>query len=275
MSQLHLPEPNMNAIDKYDRRVEAVNSFVCIGLDSDFDRLPTHFQQDEHPQFAFNRWIIDQTHEFTSAYKPNIAFYEARGDAGLSELKLTLDYLCENHPDILTICDAKRADIGTTNSGYVNAIFDWLGFDAITLHPYLGQEAMKPFLNRVDKGCIILCRTSNPGSSELQNLEFNGKPLWMIIAERVHEHWNTLGNCMLIIGATYPEELRQIRDLVGNMTLLIPGIGAQGGNIEQTVHAGLNAEGKGMIINSSRGIIFSEDPARAVQQFRDAINRYR
>jgi len=275
MPQLYLEEPYKNTIEKYDRRVAAVNSFVCIGLDSDIERIPVQFQQQEHPQFAFNRWIIDQTHEFASAYKPNIAFYEARGDAGLRDLKLTMDYLCEHHPDILTICDAKRADIGTTNIGYVHAIFDWFGFDAITLHPYLGQEALMPFLKRADKGCIILCRTSHPGSSEFQNLEFNGKPLWMILAERVHEYWNTLGNCMLIVGATYPEELRQIRDIIGNMTLLIPGIGAQGGNIEQTVHAGLNAEGKGMIINSSRGIIFSEDPARAAQQLRNAINQYR
>ncbi|MDX1992998.1 MAG: orotidine-5'-phosphate decarboxylase [bacterium] len=265
----------MSAVDKYNRRVDATGSLVCVGLDADYERLPIRFRQMQHPQFEFNRWIIEQTHEFTAAYKPNMAFYEARGDAGLRDLKLTLDYLHTHHHDIFTICDAKRGDIGSTNSGYVEAIFDWLGFDAVTLHPYLGQEALEPFLDRTDKASIILCRTSNSGSAELQNLEFHGKPLWMIIAERVRDFWNIGGNCMLVVGATYPEELRLVRELMGEMTLLVPGIGAQGGNVEQTVRTGLNSTGRGMIINSSRGIIFATDPARAVQELRDAINQYR
>src|SRR5690606_17803653 len=128
--------------------------------------------------FAFNRWIIDQTHMLTAAYKPNLAFYEASGDAGLRSLRLTLDYLRERHPDIVTIGDAKRADIDSTNVGYVRELFDWLGFDAVTLHPYLGREALMPFLERGDKGCIILCRTSNRGAGEFQDLVVNGRPLW-------------------------------------------------------------------------------------------------
>jgi orotidine-5'-phosphate decarboxylase len=262
-------------IAKYNRRAEVANSLLCVGLDSVLERLPDRFKSAEHPQFVFNRWIIDQTHEVVSAYKPNIAFYEARGEAGLHDLALTMDYLREQHPGILTICDAKRADIGSTNMGYVAGILDHLGFDAITLSPYLGREALAPFLSRAEKGCIILCRTSNPGADEFQDLNVNGKPLWQIVAEQVRDHWNTHGNCMLVAGATYPDELRQIRAIVGEMTLLVPGIGAQGGDIEKTVRAGLNTDGKGMIINSSRGIIFADDPGEAARSLRDAINRYR
>jgi orotidine-5'-phosphate decarboxylase len=265
----------MNAVDKYNRRVDQVNSLLCVGLDSSFDHLPELFKRQPEPQYAFNRWVIEQTHEYASAYKPNIAFYEARGDQGLRELKQTLDFLRANHPDILTICDAKRADIGSTNTGYVMAIFDWLGFDAVTLHPYLGLEALQPFLERDDKGCIILCRTSNPSAGEFQDLSVNGVPLWEVIAGSVRDFNNTHGNCMLVVGGTYPGEMKRIRDIAGDMTFLVPGIGAQGGNVEQTVRAGLNSQGKGMIINSSRGIIFADSPAEAAQSLRDEINRYR
>jgi orotidine-5'-phosphate decarboxylase len=262
-------------IDKYNHRVGWINSLVCVGLDSEFERLPERFRTGALPQFAFNRWIIEETHLYASAYKPNIAFYEAQGLEGLRALELTLRYLREQHPDILTICDAKRADIGSTNQGYVTALFDRIGFDAVTLNPYLGREALVPFLSRTDKGCIILCRTSNPGAGELQDLEIDGKPLWQIVAERVSTEWNTHGNCMLVAGATYPDELSRIRALVGDMTLLVPGIGTQGGDVEQTVRAGINAQGKGMIINSSRAIIFADDPGEAARTLRDAINQYR
>ena len=185
--------PLVPVIAKYNARVDAVNSLLCVGLDSAPERIPERFQREESPQFAFNRWIIEQTHPYTSAYKPNIAFYEAAGEAGLHALALTLDYLRAEHPAILTICDAKRADIGSTNAGYVTAIFDRLGFDAVTLHPYLGQEALAPFLSRADKGCIVLCRTSNPGAGELQDLDVGGKPLWQAVAEAVRDAWNAQG----------------------------------------------------------------------------------
>jgi orotidine-5'-phosphate decarboxylase len=265
----------MNAIDKYDTRAESVNSLLCVGLDSDYTRLPDRFRSSATPQYDFNRWIIDQTHDFTAAYKPNIAFYEARGDAGWHDLKLTVDYLRENYSDILTICDAKRADIGSTNTGYAEGIFDWLGFDAVTLNPYLGREALQPFLDRANKGCIILCRTSNSGAGELQDLIVDGLPLWSVVAQRVCAEWNTHGNCMLVAGATYPDEMRHIRQLVGDMTLLVPGIGAQGGDIEATLHAGLNARRRGLILNSARGIIFADEPAAEARILRDAINVYR
>lgn len=269
------PDVNLYAIEKYKRRVEAVNSLLCIGLDSDYTRLPDKFKASLHPQFMFNKWIIDQTHEYVSAYKPNIAFYEARGEQGLHDLKLTVDYLKSNYPGILTICDAKRADIGSTNNGYVTSVFDYMGFDAITLQPYLGGEALAPFLSRKEKANIILVRTSNPGSGELQNLIIEGKPLWMIIAEKVRDRWNENDNCMLVMGATYPEEIRQLRAIMPGLIFLVPGIGAQGGNIEQTVRWGTDNRGGGLIINSSRGIIFSDDPATSAMQLRDVINEYR
>jgi orotidine-5'-phosphate decarboxylase len=262
----------MNAIEKFNARVDAINSLVCVGLDSDFNQLPEQFTHYEFPQFAFNRWIIEQTHAYTAAYKPNIAFYEARGDRGITSLRMTIEYLQQHHPDILLICDAKRADIGNTSTAYASAIFDWYGFDAVTLHPYLGRDALQPFLERTDKGCIILCRTSNPGASDLQDLQVNGKPLWQVVAEKVRDEWNTNGNCMLVVGATYPVELAQVRFITGDMTLLVPGLGAQGGDIGQTVRSGVNRASKGLILNSSRGIIFSVHPGIAAQELRDAIN---
>lgn len=265
----------MNAIEKYDARTADVNSLLCVGLDSDLQRLPPQFQQADSPQFAFNRWIIEQTHPFTSAYKLNTAFYEALGDQGWAALKHTVDYLRAEHPEILTICDAKRADIGSTNAGYVHAIFDWLRFDAVTLQPYLGQEALSPFLERADKGCIILCRTSNPGAGELQDLLIGDKPLWQVVAEKVSRVWNTRGNCMLVVGATYPAELHRVRQIVGEMPLLVPGIGAQGGEIRLTVEGGINSAGRGLIVSSSRGIIFAEHPGTAAKTLRDVMNSYR
>lgn len=265
----------MSIYEKYEQRVTEVNSLVCVGLDSQIERLPARFLTREHPQFEFNQWIIQQTHTFVSAYKPNMAFYEARGTVGWQELALTMQYLREQHPEILTICDAKRADIGSTNEGYVTAIFDDLGFDAVTLHPYLGQEALNPFLEREDKACIILCRTSNPGAGELQDLRVEGKPLWQTVAEKVSQDWNTNNNCMLVVGATYPDEMRQIRQIVGEMTFLVPGIGAQGGEVEKTVRAGLNRARRGMIVNSSRGLIFADNPGEAANRLRDDINRHR
>ncbi|MEP7290553.1 MAG: orotidine-5'-phosphate decarboxylase [Chloroflexota bacterium] len=263
----------MSVIDKYNRR--ASESLLCVGLDSSVGKMPERFQHDAQPQFAFNRWIIDQTHAYVSAYKPNIAFYEARGDLGLRELKLTMEYLQAEHPDILTICDAKRADMDSTSVGYVAEIFDWLGCDAVTLNPYLGRDALQPFLSRVDKGCIILCRTSNPDAGELQDLLIEGKLLWQVVAEKVRDEWDTNGNCMLVVGATHPEQLAQVRGIVGEMTLLVPGIGAQGGSVEAVVKAGVNAEGKGLIINASRSVIFAENPGDEARKLHEEINRWR
>jgi len=254
----------MTAVEKYNARVEKINSLVCVGLDTA-----------EFPQFEFNRRIIDQTAKFAAAYKLNIAFYESHGEAGLAELKKTMDYLRATYPEIFTICDAKRGDIGHTNEKYAKAIFDYLGFDAVTLHPYLGREALEPFLNRADKAAIILCKTSNLGGGELQDLQISGNPLWRVLAEKVFKDWNTNGNCMLVVGGTYPKELAEIRKIVGDMTLLVPGIGVQGGDVRAVCEAGLNSQKYGLIINSSRGIIFADDPGAAARKLRDEINEYR
>ncbi|MEO8637958.1 MAG: orotidine-5'-phosphate decarboxylase [Candidatus Taylorbacteria bacterium] len=265
----------MNPIDKYSRRADTVNSLLCVGLDADFEKIPEKFKKFEFPQFEFNKFVIEETHEYTAAYKPNSAFYEARGDKGMRELKMTSDYIIQKYPEIFTILDAKRADIGNTNEGYVSSIFDWLGFDAVTLHPYLGREALLPFLQREDKCSIILCRTSNKGAGEIQDLKIDGKPIWQIVAEKVSAEWNGNENCMLVVGATYPEEMKSIRGIVGDMTFLVPGVGAQGGDVERAVKVGLNSKKQGMIINSARGIIFSENPKGEAKKLRDEINACR
>lgn len=263
------------SVQKFNKRADAINSLLSVGLDSRYESLPEKFKRARHPQFEFNKHIISETRDFAAAYKLNIAFYEARGSEGYAELKMTLDVLQREHPDIVTICDCKRGDTGNTNESYAKSLFDWFGFDAVTLNPYMGRESLKPFLKRSDKICIILCRTSNPDAPEIQDLIVEGKPLWRHIAEKVVSKWNENGNCMLVVGATYPEELKEIRKLAGSMTFLVPGIGAQGGEAEEVMRSGLNREGKGLIINSSRGIIFAENPREEAKRLRDLINIWR
>lgn len=266
----------MTFYQKLDAIVQKNNSLICVGLDSDIRKIPDHIKLDKTPQFTFNKAIIDATHDLVSAYKPNSAFYEARGAQGITELKMTCDYIHEKYPDVVIILDAKRADIGSSNAGYVTFAFDWLGVDAITLHPYLGKDAILPFLERKEKGSIILCRTSNPGAGEFQDV------MYKTVADHVAREWNTNGNCALVVGATYPEELSIVRRIVGDMPILVPGIGAQGGDLEQTMKAGLDSKGAGMIINSSRGIIFAGTGTDFAQKARNEvvslgaiINKYR
>ncbi len=265
----------MNAVAKYDAAARSKNSLLCVGLDSELSQLPPPFRAHETPQLAFNRHIIDLTAPFAAAFKFNIAFYEAQGAAGLQQLADSVAYLRERQPAALTICDAKRADIGNTSAAYAHAIFEELGFDAMTLNPYLGADALQPFLDYGDKACIVLCRTSNPGSAEIQELPAPDRPLWQVIAEKVATQWNAKANCMLVVSATNPAEMSTIRSLTGDMTFLAPGIGAQGGDSRAVVRAGLNSAGRGLIINSSRGIIFAPDPAAAAAELRDALNLHR
>ena len=272
----------MNILEKINNIVTKNNSLVCVGLDSELSKLPEVVKNKPNPQFEFNKAIIDATHDLVSAYKPNSAFYEANGEQGIKELKMTCDYLAENYPEIVIILDAKRADIGNTNNGYVAFAYNYLRADAITLHPYLGEEALKPFLDNSEKGCIILCRTSNPGAGEFQDLEANGEKLFMTVARKVNEKWNKNNNCLMVVGATYSEELAEVRKAVPNMYFLVPGIGAQGGDVEKTVTAGLNADKNGLLVNSSRGIIFAsvnDDFATVAREeamkLRDEINKYR
>lgn len=272
----------MQIQDKFDQVIAKNDSLVCVGLDSDFNKLPEHLKTSANPQFEFNKAIIDATHDLVCAYKPNSAFYEALGVKGIEQLQMTCNYLKDTYPEIPIILDAKRADIGSTNQGYVAYAYEHLGADAITLHPYLGSEAIKPFLEREDKAAVILCRTSNPGAGEFQDLVFDGQKLFQIVAKKVVNEWNKNNNCFLVVGATYPGELSEVRKIAGDMTFLVPGIGAQGGDVEKTVKAGLNSKKAGMLINSSRGIIFAstgadfaEKAREETEKLRVEINRYR
>lgn len=272
----------------------------AVGLDSEFGKISTHSYRSgnecavsvPNSMVAFNEAIVEATHDLVCAYKPNIAFYEEQGDEGFAALHRTIRTIHAIAPNVPVILDAKRADIGSTNIGYVRMAFDYLGVDAITVHPYLGAEALKPFLDREDKGIIVLCRTSNPGAGEFQDLmvkcplahlEFPSPewPFYQHVAYRVMKYWNKNGNCAVVVGATYPDELREVREIVGDMPILIPGIGTQGGDVEKTVTAGKNSRGQGMIINSSRGIIFASDgenfavaARREANKLRAAINQH-
>ena len=233
------------------------NKFVCVGLDK--------------ADFEFNQIIIEKTIDLTLAYKPNSAFYETEGATGWEALKKTIDYIRQKDPGIPVILDAKRGDIGNTNEAYAKAIFDHLGVDAVTVHPYLGKEALEPFLQRKDKGIFVLVKTSNPGAGEFQDLQVEGRPFYQIVAEHVAKDWNTNGNLAVVVGATYPEELKRVREIVGDMPILIPGIGAQGGDLENTIKNGLNSKREGLIISSSRGIIFAPDPREATLKLTNQI----
>lgn len=269
--------------NKLNKSIDTNNSLLCVGLDPVMEKLPSHLQHDEHAFFEFNKAIIDATSDLVCAFKPNSAFYEALGPDGIKQLKDTVDYINTTYPDIPVILDAKRADIGTTNKGYTWYAFDYLNVDAITLQPYLGGEALEPFLSITDKGMIILCRTSNPGANEFQDLVSNDQPLYEHVAKTVATKWNSNNNCLLVVGATYPDEMGKIREIVGNdMVFLVPGVGAQGGDIAETMKKGLGSNKRGLIISSSRDIIFasqSEDFAEAARQHaldtQQQINMYR
>lgn len=271
----------MLAFEKLNHAIAKNNSLLCVGLDPEITKLPEQCKSSDTPQFDFNRAIIDATHDLAAAYKPNPAFYEARGTDGIRELKMTCDYIRETYPDIFLILDLKRADIGNTSAGSAEFGFDYLGADAVTLNPYLGYDALAPYLSRTDKASFVLCRTSNAGGSEIQNLLIDGVPLYQKIALKVATEWNKHKNCGLVVGATYPEELRIVRNLVGDMPILTPGIGGQGGSIEATLSAGLTPTKSGLIINSSRTIIFAgsgEDFTKksraATLELRQSINNF-
>ncbi len=244
--------------------------FVCVGLDSDLAEIPQDVrntvaieggEMNYGTMYLFNRLIIDATKEFVCAYKPNVAFYEEQGNEGVNALRDTISYILGLPEQIPVILDAKRADIGNTNKGYAKSAFNIYRADAITVNPYFGEEALGPFLECKNKGIIVLCRTSNPGAKELQDLtvklELGEAPLYQVVANNVNANWNKNGNCCLVVGATYPEELAIVRKIAPKMPILIPGIGKQGGDIKKTVKAGLDEDGQGIIVNSSRGIIFA------------------
>jgi orotidine-5'-phosphate decarboxylase len=234
---------------------------VCVGLDTVASRLPpTLLPGRPAPDrfVAFNAAIVEATADIVCAYKPNIAFYEALGPPGFETLARTIREIRRLAPDLPVIIDAKRADIGSTNDGYVTALFDELGADGVTVHPYLGSEALAPFLERTDRLIFVLTRTSNPGAGEFQDLLIDGAPLFEHVAHHVATSWNQHGNCGLVVGATYPEELRRLRETANvEMPFLIPGVGAQGGDLDAVVDAHRAVGSRQMIINASRSIIFA------------------
>ena len=272
----------MNFINKLSAAWTANNSLLCVGLDPDLAKLPAQLRDAPDGITTFCTRIIDATADLACAFKPQIAYFAALGAE--KQLEDICRYVRENYPHIPLILDAKRGDIGATATQYAREAFERYGADAVTVNPYMGEDSLDPYLAWQDRGVIILCRTSNPGGSDLQFLNTDGEPLYQRVARLVAEKWNKNGQCALVVGATFPEELAQVRAIVGDMPLLVPGIGAQGGDIAATVGAGQTANGMGMMISSSRAIIYATpqagedfaDAARRVAiETRDAINAHR
>lgn len=268
----------------------SLGKFVCVGLDSDYTKIHESLSRNRNigdTVATFNQIITGATMDLACVYKSNLAFYLMHGIEGIQALKTTIEFIHKEAACVPVILDAKFADIGNTNAGYAQFAFEYLGADAVTVNPYLGGEALQPFLDYKDKGIIVLCRTSNSGAGEFQDLVSDAPggagylKLHQHVARQVLNSWNKNGNCGLVVGATYPGELGEIRESVGDTPLLIPGIGAQGGDIEKTVKAGKDSRGKGMIINSSRGIIFAsngpdfaEATRRETLKLHNLINQY-
>ena len=238
-------------------QIKKKKSFLCIGLDVDLDKIPKYLLDFDDPIFEFNKQIIDATHHLAVAYKPNIAFYEAYGIKGWQSLHKTIDYLNQTHPEIFTIADAKRGDIGNTSTQYAKAFFEDLNFNAITVAPYMGRDSVEPFLAFKGKFTIMLALTSNIGGLDFQTLEFNKEQLYETVLKKSLT-WKNSQNLMFVVGATRPEFFETIRKIVPNHFLLVPGIGAQGGNLQEVCKYGLN-ENIGLLINSSRGVIYASN----------------
>jgi orotidine-5'-phosphate decarboxylase len=262
----------VNFISKLDAAWRTNDSLLCVGLDPDLARFPAHLAGRPEAIVDFCKAIIDATADLACAFKPQIAYFAALGAE--AQLETICRYLAERYPHIPLILDAKRGDIGATARQYAREAFDRYGADAVTVNPYMGFDSVEPYMEWEERGVIVLCRTSNVGGSDLQFLDVGGKPLYQHVARLVAEQWNRNGQCALVVGATFPEELAQVRAIVGDMPLLVPGVGAQGGT----------ANGTGMMINSSRAILYAtpqggEDFAAAARRValetRDAINAYR
>jgi orotidine-5'-phosphate decarboxylase len=256
------------------------DSLVCVGLDPEPARFPEHLRGRPDAIFEFCRAIVDATADAVCCFKPQFAHFAAhRGEGALQRV---VAHIHERHPGVPVILDAKRGDIGSTAAFYAAEAFDRYGADAVTVNPYLGRDSLEPFLARADKGVVILCRTSNPGARDLQDLDVGGRKLYQHVARTVAAEWNGNGNCLLVVGATYPGELADVRSIVGDIPLLVPGVGAQGGDVDAVVLNGRTGDGTGLVISSSRAILYAgsgtdfADAARdAVIQLRRTINRNR
>ncbi|MDE2584171.1 MAG: orotidine-5'-phosphate decarboxylase [Betaproteobacteria bacterium] len=257
------------------------NSLLCVGLDPDPAKFPGHLKGRDDAILEFCKTIVDATADLVCSFKPQIAYFAAR--RAEDQLEALIAHIHEKHPGIPVILDSKRGDIGSTAQQYAVEAFERFGADAITVNPYMGRDSVEPYLAYPDKGVILLCRTSNPGGSDLQFLDVGGgEKLFERVARLVATEWNTTGQCALVVGATFPAEIARVREITGDLPLLVPGIGAQGGDIEATVQAGKTTDGTGLMINSSRAILYAgkdENYATAARQValqtRDTINRYR
>ena len=261
-------------------RWQAANTLVCVGLDPEPAKFPARFANDPDAVFAFCRDIADATAPYACAFKPQIAHFAALGAEGA--LERLIAHLKSAHPEVPVILDSKRGDIGSTAQHYATEAFDRYGADAVTVNPYLGRDALQPFLDRADRGVIILCRTSNPGAGELQDLLVAGRPLYQHVAEKAAIEWNANGNVALVVGATWPEQLAEVRALVNDVPLLVPGVGAQGGDAAAVVSNAKTPDGTGLMISSSRAVLYASSgddyaqaAAEAARALRDAINRHR
>ncbi|MFZ6759081.1 orotidine-5'-phosphate decarboxylase [Undibacterium sp. Ji50W] len=272
----------MRFIEKLSAAWTANNSLLCVGLDPDVSRFPAELAGKPDAIFTFCKTVIDATADLACSFKPQIAYFAAlRAE---DQLEAICRYIKTTYPHIPVILDAKRGDIGATAGQYAREAFERYAADAVTVNPYMGFDSVAPYLEWKDRGVIILCRTSNAGGSDLQFLDVGGKPLYQHVAQLVADKWNANGQCALVVGATFPNELAQVRALTRDMPLLVPGIGAQGGDIAATVQAGKTANGTGMMINSSRAILYPTALAgesnvaairRVALETRDTINTYR
>ena len=270
----------MTFIDSLRKRWTDADTLVCVGLDPEPAKFPPHLRDDPDAVFAFCKDIVDATADLACAFKPQIAHFAALGAE--YALERLIAHIHEAHPGVPVILDSKRGDIGSTAQHYVTEAFDRFGADAVTVNPYLGRDSVQPFLDRGDRGVVVLCRTSNPGAGDLQDLVVDGRPLYVHVAEKVAREWNGNGNCALVVGATWPRQLAEVRAVVGDAPFLVPGVGAQGGDVPELVAAAKTADGTGLIVSSSRAILYAgngEDFADAARQaaadLRDEINRYR
>jgi orotidine 5'-phosphate decarboxylase subfamily 2 len=262
MQRATIQEGTFNS--RLDQDAQRLGSLLCVGLDP-------HPELFEGDVADFCRRVIDQTIDAALAFKPNIAFFEASGPLGLDALRTVIEHVAGER---IVILDAKRGDIGSTAQAYAKAVFHVLGADAVTVNPYLGGDAVAPFLQSEGRGAFVLCHTTNAGASDFQALDVGGGPLYLEVARKA-EGWNRGDNVGLVVGATYPEEMARVRAEAPSLPFLVPGIGAQGGDLDAAVAAGLDANGRGMVVSSSRGIIFAADPGEEARRTSDAINEAR
>lgn len=269
----------MAFIEMLKARWRGAGTLLCVGLDPDPARFPKSLRSSDSPVFEFCKAIVDATADFVCAFKPQIAYFASAGAE--SELQRLIAYIRQAHPAVPVILDAKRGDMASTAQHYAREVFERYNAHAVTLSPYLGFDSIEPYLSYAERGAFLLCRTSNAGGDDLQMLRVDGEVLYQRVA-RLANTWNRTGQLGLVVGATYPNELARVREIVGDMPLLVPGIGAQGGDVQASVSAGQTADGAGMVINSSRAILyaslgndFADAAQRAARNTRDEINRYR